>query len=830
MSGQVGVVFDRMRNEQSLLHGHRHAIVTTAVSANRQWIVTADRGEDSTLVVWDSKAKLAVRTYFDTNKRGGICSVDMSHDAMYVITLSDSTPQQICLWDWTSDETSEPMMTTTLPASIPHQTSIVFNTENPRQIVSNGSTQAVFYWWEYGGQLEHYLPDTTLLDPSIASFRSSLFLPGTSRAVTSTNDGKLVIWHEAGTSNVKSVQKTVSVAKCALTSMAVTRDYLAVGTGDGSVRFYDYEFRIVSWNDSIQLGPITAISFAPAAHAKAPATSHSRRASLQGGEFVIPNYILATSKGCIVHVAPSVEDWMTVVVRSQEAPITAIAAHPSRHHLAVASYAGVLQIWNYETRELELSSKLADGLLPESVAFSSDGDVLAVGLTNGYIHLLDALSLTLLTPTMKFRVAQEKIHKLVFSPDSNLLAFADGEKAVGYIERQRANTTDPWKYTGRFKSHSKPIIDILFGVDSHGKNILYSIGQDRMTVEYDLELSSFDGGLKLKGPRVRTEQIALPTAIAWYPSQSKTEQLLLTANSEAKFKMFNSVTKMCRKTVVGPVLDAPVDRLLPLTPTTPNETVIAFTAHDKVGVTLVPLDGNVHRHMASIAHPDRVVGLVSSFDGQYVFTAGASTATIHVWQVNPTVLAVQTALGGTHLDPFLTTLEGGKDGAFVDEIKNYFYYSQIRAQGEDSMESRQVGDTIPLSEIPALMRALGYFPSEQQTLDMLNEVKFSRYSETNKLVADISLDDFIRLYINHKPAHGVTSAALTRAFQTLSHSDKDAIDAKLLLQQLMSKGERITEADMSKHLATLVGDASLSQLLQGDLTSEQFSQKILGLI
>ncbi len=31
VSGQVGVVLDRMRNEQCLLQGHRHAIVTSCV-------------------------------------------------------------------------------------------------------------------------------------------------------------------------------------------------------------------------------------------------------------------------------------------------------------------------------------------------------------------------------------------------------------------------------------------------------------------------------------------------------------------------------------------------------------------------------------------------------------------------------------------------------------------------------------------------------------------------------------------------------------------------------------------------------------------------------
>jgi hypothetical protein len=33
---------------------------------------------------------------------------------------------------------------------------------------------------------------------------------------------------------------------------------------------------------------------------------------------------------------------------------------------------------------------------------------------------------------------------------------------------------------------------------------------------------------------------------------------------------------------------------------------------------------------------------------------------------------------------------GGKNGEFLHQLEDYFYFAQIRAQGEDSMEKRQV--------------------------------------------------------------------------------------------------------------------------------------------
>lgn len=47
------------------------------------------------------------------------------------------------------------------------------------------------------------------------------------------------------------------------------------------------------------------------------------------------------------------------------------------------------------------------------------------------------------------------------------------------------------------------------------------------------------------------------------------------------------------------------------------------------------------------------------------------------------------------------------------EIVDYFYYSLLRTQGEDTTVERSSADNIPLSEVPNIMRALGYYPTEQ---------------------------------------------------------------------------------------------------------------------
>lgn len=53
----------------------------------------------------------------------------------------------------------------------------------------------------------------------------------------------------------------------------------------------------------------------------------------------------------------------------------------------------------------------------------------------------------------------------------------------------------------------------------------------------------------------------------------------------------------------------------------------------------------------------------------------------------------------------------------TQELEDYFYYSQLRSQGIDTMETRRVSEHIRLSELPFVMRAIGFYPSEEKVGD-----------------------------------------------------------------------------------------------------------------
>ena len=146
-----------------------------------------------------------------------------------------------------------------------------------------------------------------------------------------------------------------------------------------------------------------------------------------------------------------------------------------------------------------------------------------------------------------------------------------------------------------------------------------------------------------------------------------------------------------------------------------------------------------------------------SFDGKYVFTAGGSV--VNMWHVNPNVLAASAKVNGLGVDVFFDMVEGaaasffrllfcfafglwstlfaipccsrlvslffrsdlhrlfaagGAEGELIADLKEYFYYAQIRRQGLSSMVRREVSDRVPIAEVPDIMRAIGFFPTERQ--------------------------------------------------------------------------------------------------------------------
>lgn len=558
-------------------------------------------------------------------------------------------------------------------------------------------------------------------------------------------------------------------------------------------------------------------------------------------------------------------------------------------------------------------------LRPQCIAFEpTTGEFLAVGFTSGHVKFVNVETLE---DMVSYAPSLDTILSLSFSSSGMFLAAYDtsnhvmlwkrvlpddefGEytspSAADSIERDAAQAS--FVYIGRILAHSAPIVGLTFGFKDQ-RDMLISVSQDKYCVEYDLHESSTSVGIVAVGngppgtasganSRNRLELTGIPSASMWHPHLLEdVEDRFVIANNEFKFKEFNADSKQCRKTTLAPTFGisnspsapsamggAPT-RLLPLPLSTaakaanaesnanvaPRHYVYA-TSHRVIGVGCFPLTGNPEEVVGLVAHPSRISDLAVSFDGKFVFTSGGTDLSVNMWSAN--VQPLINTMKHPTMEPFYRLLdEGGAaaEGELYDNIVDYFYLCQIRSHGENVMDPRAITGRIPIGEISTLMRAIGFFPSEEDILNMTNEVRYKAFMTTGVLNYDIDLEDFIKLYVNHRPLFPLNSNSIENAFAEIAQYMKKSKDRKKggrlgaqastendlesadigggvtipwneLTQLLGIEGEALTPNDLSACLIALMGENGAAMLGTGGkgsdpnvvMNSQIFAEEILG--
>jgi hypothetical protein len=173
----------------------------------------------------------------------------------------------------------------------------------------------------------------------------------------------------------------------------------------------------------------------------------------------------------------------------------------------------------------------------------------------------------------------------------------------------------------------------------------------------------------------------------------------------------------------------------------------AFAATNRViGVGAFPLTGSPNEVMGIVAHPGQISAVASTFNGKFLFSAGGQDLSVNMWELDLPDTSIFSADAGADADedderpvasysqlkPFLSLLEGGEDGELHRDIVDYFYYCQLRSCSEDSMDPRNLPGNIPLEEIPSLFRSVGYYPSEVEVTNVINEIRYKKFMVTGE--------------------------------------------------------------------------------------------------
>ncbi|KAL3900829.1 MAG: hypothetical protein SGCHY_001051 [Lobulomycetales sp.] len=187
-SANTGIVYDYHNSKQHLLQGHCNKITATAATDDKRYLITADTGENSLLIVWDTMprlelsvrkanaqtiysatmanlttfAPLPMKTLFDPHNGAGVLSVVFTPGVKQIITLGADEPQTLSIWSWsdsinTAAEIKFPVATCTISGS--RQSYVQFNEAEPTEFMTTGPDAVYFFAFEEG-KIHQFTPVT----------------------------------------------------------------------------------------------------------------------------------------------------------------------------------------------------------------------------------------------------------------------------------------------------------------------------------------------------------------------------------------------------------------------------------------------------------------------------------------------------------------------------------------------------------------------------------------------------------------------------------------------------------------------------------------------
>ncbi|KAG8231266.1 hypothetical protein J437_LFUL011120 [Ladona fulva] len=170
--------------------------------------------------------------------------------------------------------------------------------------------------------------------------------------------------------------------------------------------------------------------------------------------------------------------------------------------------------------------------------------------------------------------------------------------------------------------------------------------------------------------------------------------------------------------------------------------------------------------------------------------------------LNPLIRPLQRLYkqGGKGLEPYYNLIEGGAEGSFLQQAKEYFCLGKIFHQGFHCQH--QMDSLIKFCDIANVMRSLGYYPTEKEIKDMTKEILLNLNDSEIKEFGKTSFEDLIRLYINHRPAKGISLQQITSSFKFLSKGGSHVSKDKLK-EILTQEGEMKSRYEIPTYLQLL---------------------------
>ncbi|KAK4875206.1 hypothetical protein RN001_011628 [Aquatica leii] len=840
----ASILYDYVAHTMNVLQGHKNMITSISSDDSGRWLATADEGEDNTIIVWDSFECVPVNTIFDSHPKHGAALCAISGNAKYLVSVGNEFKHVIKFWLWTYGD-NEPNDSFTANDNYGLPRRICFNPDVQEHIWVAFQKQMIFIEWDTNQN--RLLPPVF---PTIRNFKKHGLITDCTyflkchECVASTTEGVLLVfgntlyakeYEESKLQNTKIFVKAIKVSDDSITCVTSVDGLLVSGDDRGRIKFYDNRVKIMYWCQSFNLPLIKSISFhmekrnykiedpsdvlnpqinpldADDNYAEVELFYINQvptDATVNKLPFIVRDFFVATEDSRI-GLVDYVKNKITFVNRKIQGIVTSIDTHEEHPFVCMGLKNGVVCLFDFATKILLAETCLTDKNQAMSITYvkySPKSLYLACGTLSGHLYFLDPIALI---PKFEnpIHVIQNSIIKIVFSADSKFCAYYNSCSTIVILKYLL--DVDIWEVVGKMVSHYKCINDILF--TPYLPSRLFTIGADRMLQEYDL-INSGNNEIVLVASE-RIEQCAIPIAFIYYQPADKGEsKYFYICDNQYKYKVLNDTTFMCHRVVLGPAYGcyekSQVNKIQIL-PKHDNKYMI-YANDNYFGIQMFPADGNPHKYIGTTAHPTQLVQFRISCDGKYVFTIGKNDNCMLMWEINTEAVEATYRNGGVVLEPYYCLIEGGLNGWLFKEMQDLFYYMQILHQGENTVLPRNVSDCIPVSELPDLMRAVGFYPSEYEIENMIVDLKYRDFDLTKTLKDEVSFLEFIQLYINYRPPHGISIEKLQEQFEFLcsleTTSPPGTISREGFINAISEKGETFTRNKAYTCLATLMRD------------------------
>ncbi|KAF5297677.1 hypothetical protein FQA39_LY12008 [Lamprigera yunnana] len=844
----TGVLYDYVTNTMNFLQGHKNCISSISTDETGRWLVTADKGEDSTIIIWDSIELMPINTIFNAHPDNGSAACAISPNAKYLISVENNVKPNVNFWLWTNgNDTPNDSYMVTSNFGTPRR--ICFNSDIQEHIWIAFEKQVIFMEWDPILQ--------KLLSPVLPAVRHAkkwgfindcTYLEKCHQCVACTTEGVILVfgssyytkdYHEDQLLNDKIYVKAIKISNNSIMCIKSVEGLIVTGDALGHIKFYDNRVKLLYWCQNFSLSSIKFASFnlekrrykitdpydildeclnlqlnfdeiyedksdsIECLYANLVPTD----ATVESLPFVVRDFVIVSENGQVGKV-DFLKNECHFFNRRICTSVTAIDSHDEHPYICIGYANGSISLCNYETKEL-----IAEGILQKNftdiagisyIKFAPEGMHLACGQNNGSLWFVDPI---LLTPKQlqPLDYVNSKIKKIVFAPYSKYCAYYDIESTLVILKYSVDD--EEWVLLGKMRAHYKPMNDILFS--PYAPPRLFSIGDDRKLQEYDLINCNLQDIVLNASERI--EQSAIPISFMYHPPNAKGESsYLFMCDNQYKFKIFNDTTFMCHKVALGPAYGcyekSPV-HMIQMLPKHDNKYLI-YANDTAFGIQMFPPDGNPNKYIGIIGNPNKIIHFCSSNDGKYVFTIGVDDSSVLMWETNTSAVEKYYIKGGTSLEPYHCLIEGGMTGWLFKEMEDSFYYMQILHQGEHSVLPRKVSDYIPVVELPDLMRAVGFYPTEYEIETMIIDIKYRDFDITGKLKEEASFVEFIQLYVNYRLPHGVPIETLKSQFEVLCSAGVDpqfgTMDRDSFLSAICERGEIFARNKAHTCLTTLM--------------------------